>query len=187
MGIKDRWMQVAEKLKGAKRMEKWTVFFLTGLLLLVIALPTDPEREVEKPKEQEESEEDRHDAAYEETMETRIKELLTNVNGVGTIDVMVTLASGEEKIIEKDRETSEETGTQGEGGTSRKTLSETTVYTGGSGEESPYVTKKMTPEIQGIVVIAEGGGNPVVVEEITEALQALFGIESHKIKVMKHR
>ena len=43
----------------------------------------------------------------------------------------------------------------------------------------------MTPEIEGVVVIADGGDNAVVVQDITEAVQALFGVEAHKIKIMK--
>ena len=45
--------------------------------------------------------------------------------------------------------------------------------------------EELEPEIQGVVVVAEGGDNPVVVQNITEAVMALFGVEVHKIKVMK--
>ena len=50
---------------------------------------------------------------------------------------------------------------------------------------SPYISKEMTPEIEGVLVIAEGGENAVVIQNITEAIQALFGVEAHKIKIMK--
>jgi stage III sporulation protein AG len=33
--------------------------------------------------------------------------------------------------------------------------------------------------------VAEGGGNAVIVSDISEAVMALFGIEAHKIKVVK--
>jgi stage III sporulation protein AG len=39
--------------------------------------------------------------------------------------------------------------------------------------------------VEGVVVIAEGGGNAVVIKNITEAIQALFDVDTHKIKVMK--
>ncbi|MGN0422485.1 MAG: stage III sporulation protein AG, partial [Lachnospiraceae bacterium] len=38
---------------------------------------------------------------------------------------------------------------------------------------------------EGVVVLAEGGDNAVVKQNITEAVQALFGIDTHKIRVMK--
>ena len=61
-----------------------------------------------------------------------------------------------------------------------------TVYEkNGSGQEKPYVSETMEPEVSGVLVVSEGGDDPVTVREITEAVQALFGIEAHKIKVMK--
>ena len=62
---------------------------------------------------------------------------------------------------------------------------ETTIYEGRSEEQKPYVKKEMTPEIEGVIVIAEGGGNPTTVQNITEAVLALFDVDTHKIKIMK--
>lgn len=36
-----------------------------------------------------------------------------------------------------------------------------------------------------LMVIADGGGNAVVKENISSAVQALFDIEPHKIRIMK--
>lgn len=41
------------------------------------------------------------------------------------------------------------------------------------------------PEIRGVLVVAQGGGDPVAVQQIQEAVMALFRVEAHKIKVMK--
>ena len=40
-------------------------------------------------------------------------------------------------------------------------------------------------QVTGVLVSAEGGGDPVVVKNIQEAVMALFQLEAHKIKVMK--
>ena len=56
----------------------------------------------------------------------------------------------------------------------------------GNGEETPYVKQELSPRIEGVLVIADGGDNAIVIENITEAVQALFGVDTHKIKVMKH-
>ena len=53
------------------------------------------------------------------------------------------------------------------------------------GTQTPYVSKEMAPEIEGMVIAADGGDDPVVVKNLTEAVQALFGVEAHKIKIMK--
>ena len=45
--------------------------------------------------------------------------------------------------------------------------------------------KEMRPEISGVVVTADGGGSPTVQAEISAAVEALFDVPSHKIKVLK--
>lgn len=46
------------------------------------------------------------------------------------------------------------------------------------------ITEQRSGEIEGIVVIADGGENAVVVRQVTEVVQALFSIDAHKIKVI---
>ena len=105
--------------------------------------------------------------------------------------MMVTFQSSSEKIIEKDQATNSQTVTESDKqGGKRETKeaqdSEATVYNSTSGgEQTPYVTKEVNPKVEGVVVIAEGGGNAVVIKNITEAIQALFDVDTHKIKVMK--
>ena len=119
---------------------------------------------------------------------------LSEVYGVGKVNVMVTLRSTSEKVVEKDEEQESETVTEqdSQGGTrttSRSSSSGTTVYgesdSSASAGQEPYVTKELTPSVEGVVVIAQGGDQPVTVQNITEAVQALFNVDTHKIKVMK--
>ena len=67
----------------------------------------------------------------------------------------------------------------------QRTKNETTVYEETTGGQTPYVKKELVPTVEGVVVLCEGGDQPVVVQEITEAVEALFSVESHKIKVVK--
>ena len=52
-------------------------------------------------------------------------------------------------------------------------------------EDVPYVTKELCPKVTGVVVSAEGGDNVKVKTEISEAMEALFDVPPHKIKVLK--
>lgn len=129
--------------------------------------------------------------SYEEYLEKRLANALEYVEGVGRAEVVITLKSSGQKIVEKDQTsssqaTSEEDSNGGIRETQNRSSDKTSVYTQGSdGYQTPYISKEMTPEIEGVLVIADGGDNAVTIQNITEAIQALFGVEAHKIKIMK--
>lgn len=174
------WKQFFREM--SKKKDSWLILLLTGILLVVIALPVTEKKETrtseKKETETAESGEDVTESTrYARQMEKRLEEVLTQVKGVGRVSVMITLSSSAEKVVEKDKETSSE-----EGGSR---ASETSVYAGGGGDEVPYVKQEISPGVEGVLVIADGGADAVVIENITEAVQALFGVDTHKIKVMK--
>lgn len=125
--------------------------------------------------------------AYASYLESSLEEMLSTMDGVGKVRVMITLENLGETVIEKDKNTVRNSTTEVDSaGGSRNTTDfsdvEETVY----GEDnSPYISKMMTPSVQGVVVSAQGGGNKKVAENISEAIQALFGLEAHKIKIVK--
>lgn len=170
MSQKMGWKTFVHKMTDGKY--NLLILFLVGMLLVVLSIPTKKNEEVEQ-KDSENQETERTKKRYESEMEQRLSEILSDVNGVGKNEVMITLKSTAEKVVEKDRETDE------------TSIREETVYTGGREEEMPYIKKEMTPTIEGVVVIAEGGDDPVTIKNITEAVQALFNVDTHKIKVMK--
>ena len=130
--------------------------------------------------------------SYEAGLEKRIASILSSVDGVGAVDVMVVLRSSGEKVLRVDRAESSDTTreTDSAGGTREASSSqweENTVFAGqgtGSGA-SPVVEKELLPEISGIIISAQGGGSPALQSEISQAMEALFGLPPHKIKVLK--
>lgn len=184
--------------KGLLRKDRLLILLLTGVLLVVIAIPSSGTSNSRKNTVEEKSTAAGEAfagemSAYTEYLESHLAAVLGTVEGVGKVKVMVTLKASTEKIVGKDVEHSNESiqeedsqgGTRASGNNSTK---ETTVYesgdSGASGQ-SPYVTKEISPVIEGVIVIATGGANPVTAANITDAVQALFDIDTHKIKVMK--
>ena len=124
--------------------------------------------------------------SYERQLEDRVKKLLSTVEGVGKVDVMIVLKSSEEKILTTDSSETEEISADGTSRTAvTRDKSETTVLAGNSSGGEPIIEKEIKPEIEGIVVSAGGGGNAVIKEEISAALEALFHVPRHKIRVLK--
>ncbi len=193
---KDYLKRLRESLTGKKlKKDQLLILLLVGILLLVIALPAE-----EKQEEQEaaslsggEDEEALSEEEYAQSLERRLEYLLSRMDGVGEASVMITLASSAEKVVEKDTEEDSETVTEADsqGGT-RTTQNtqrrDTSIYDGdGTDGQSPYVSKELVPQVEGVVVIAEGGDDAVTVKNITESVQALFGIDTHKIRIVKGR
>lgn len=190
---KSYWMS---KLKKPKK-EQLVVLLLFGVLLVVIALPTTTgtmgaeKKDADISGTQGAAGTDTATLTYEEQLEKRLSAILSQVAGAGRVEVMVTLESRGERIVEKDtpesRKSVEETDSSG----GRRTTDEqdwgeeTVYYEDGSGGKSPYVVKELEPNIEGVLVLAEGGDSAVVKQELLEAVQALFPIEAHKVKIMK--
>ena len=173
--MSERWKEIKKKYWPPGK-DQLLILILLGLLLAVIAVPVKSGQEEAAGSEENmvqempaSSEED-----YCSRLEARLEALLVQVEGVGRVQVMLTLEGSRERRVEKDRTFSE----QGN--------EEETVYEELSGRERiPYVTLEINPKVEGVLVIAEGGGNSRIRQEILEAAQALFGIDAHKIKIMK--
>ena len=180
--------QLLEKVKQMKK-NQWAVVILVGILLLVIAIPVNPKKEevVQEPERQAADAGAQDQAAG---LEKRLERALSQVEGVGKVEVMITLESSGEKIVEKDSTTTSRSVTEEEEGRSSATTEqeegEETVYqSGAEGGQPPYVVEEKEPKVAGVMVVAQGGGQAVTAKNITEAVMALFGVEAHKIKVMK--
>lgn len=198
---KDTWETLKKKyttMDTKQKKSRLLILLLCGLLLLVVAIP------VPKTGEKGVSEKSMATASagdygstgesltdYEAYLEEKTAQTLEKVEGAGAVTVMITLKSTGQKVVEKDQQSSSQTTkeTDSQGGTrdsEEKSSEKTTVYSQETdGTQIPYVSKENAPEVAGVVVIAQGGDNAVVVKNLTEAVQALFGVEPHKIKIMK--
>lgn len=187
--------------------EKCIIFALAGILLLIVCMPVKQEKDknnasylntgketaVKTESNSSNSvisvQQDRDD--YIAIMEHELEELLQCMEGAGRVKVMITLRSTSEDIVEKDRPATRSNITENDGiGGSRSTndmdSEEATVFvTDAEGRQIPYVRKTLQPVVEGVAVLAEGGGMEVVKKNISETIQALFGIDANKIKIAK--
>lgn len=186
------WMQL-EKLKKIPK-NQILIGGLVGILLLVVAIPVDSGKTKTEEAEKTEQEETAYGGTdteiYEKKMERRLAEVLESMDGVGKVEVMITLKDNGESVVEKDNTTSNQNTNEGENGTTRSATEtqsqEETVFSEQQGNgQQPFISKEVTPQIEGVLVVAEGGGSATVVKNISDAVLALFPVEVHKIKVVK--
>lgn len=199
-----------KKWKNLKKSD-WAVIGLVGLLLLVIAIPLDGSGEngsadnvwmgeqtpsgEEGAPDMEGTQKDpgvpeQNPEDYASCLEKRLEEVLSQMDGVGRVEVMVTVADSGERVLEKDvnstvTDTTETDSAGGSRNISERVKEETTIYTEKGSESYPYVQKEKLPAVEGVVIVAEGGGNMTVVSDISGVVKALLPVEAHRIKVVK--
>lgn len=128
---------------------------------------------------------------YTDQLEKRLTQVLKKVEGIGEVEVMITLKASKELVPLKDSPYSQDTVNEvdGDGGSrisSKVTNNEESVLINSEeGDNVPYIIKEIEPTIEGVVVIAHGGKDPIIVAEIIDAVEVLFDVPPHKIKVMK--
>ena len=177
-----------EYIKALKNGEKFPkknmflIMFLLGALLFVIVLPTGSSAPTSEKGGLDENKRKENKNSQTGEYETYIEEK--------TSSVLSRVKSNGQKLIEKDHSGSTQTQEETSDGNVRKdsesTSEKISVYEQtADGASVPYVSKELTPEVEGVIVIADGGGDAVVARNLTEAVQALFGVEAHKIKIMK--
>lgn len=204
-----QWLE-KKNLKKLFHRDNMVVLILVGILLFIIALPVKNEKNAAQEQPGESGFLTRRDQGtdaggsvqtepgtayvsdleYAKNLESRLTEALSGISGVGKVRVMITLKSSAELVVEKEMpvERSSTTETDSLGGSRivhTDKMGETVVYSSSGNDREPYVVKTYVPQIEGVLVVAEGAGSGTVNRTITDVVQALFDVEIHKVKVVK--
>ena len=155
-----------QKLKGIKNIEIVVALVLSAIVLLVFFGSFGQN----STKQQDAS---YTFAEYVNNLENKIKSVINQIEGAGECDVAISFVGG----IEQEYVFSTENQTNG------SVVSEKNVLTLVSGK--PVVLREKMPEIQGVVIVADGAGNASVRLEITRAVQALLKVPNGNIEVFK--
>lgn len=144
------------------------IIFIIGIGLMML-----PSGKTETPKEKSEPQD-----TYKVQIEADLESIITKIKGAGRVDVMVTLSDGGDTVYAADERV--------ESGENTKTNEKSYVFAQGSGNaEEPLIVRKTQPEISGVLICAQGAGDPQVKSDIISAASALLGIKSHRIEVLE--
>ena len=180
---------------------KLILMFVAGVLLILLTFPgliggekkdKDKKIAIESSDKQIGTNTTSYDSnTYISELEGRLENILRKVNGIGEVEVMITLRASKQKIPLKDVPYTQEglNEVDGEGGSrtnnSIQKEESTVLVINEDGNTQPYILQEREPEVEGILVIAEGGDNVLIIRDIIEAAEVLFNIPVHKVKIMK--
>ena len=157
---------IFKRLKGIKNIEIVIALILAAIVLLVFFGSFGQSSAKDNQSEYSFSE-------YVNTLQNKIETTISNIDGVGKVSIVISFAGG----IEQEYAYTTETVTQGSTVTGKNTL---TLVSG-----KPVLLKEKMPEIQGIIIVADGAGDTSVRLEIIRAVQALLKVPNGKIEVFK--
>lgn len=126
--------------------------------------------------------------AYEEAQKEELKQMLNKMEGVGSVEVMISFESGEVKVPAENNTTqvSESKEDDGEGGTrttTQETGGSTVVMSSVDNSNEPFILKTYKPQINGILIIAEGATSSKIRYDVQVAVSSLYNLSLDKVKV----
>lgn len=160
-----------------KKYKYAALVFLIGVALLLLPIGKTSEKTAQTPQA-----EQRSDEEYVQEMESRMAELLSQIEGAGAVQVMLTLQSGSRTEYQTDTQRSDDTdGSQKRTSEERKTV----ILSEGSAYDKAAVSAVLYPQFQGALIVSEGAANPSVRLDLIHAVAALTGLNSSRITVVK--
>ena len=111
-------------------------------------------------------------STYVNTLEEKLSNTLSKVDGAGEVSVVITVESGMETVIAKKVITKETT--------DGKETEETPILVNGK----TVILKEMYPNIVGVLIVAQGANKISVLNKIQQATISLLNIELNQIEIL---
>ena len=164
--MKWKWPEAAQRWKGALGKYSYVLLVIAaGVVLLLL-----PSGGRDSPKAPDREEETAFDL---DAFEEKLGRTLSQVEGAGEVQVVLTLDGGSRQVVARNQER------EGDGGTSN-----TVVTVGkGSGAQEVVPLQTVAPRFRGALVVCPGGGDPQVRLRIIGAVSAVTGLGADRISV----
>lgn len=118
-------------------------------------------------------------------LEQKLVKILSQIEGAGTVDVMVTFESSEEihpaYNTNSTTETTKEKDSQGGERTTTTSSENKTMIT--STSEGPVVVKTSEAKVKGVLVVASGATDAAVKEKLYKAVQTSLQVSGHQVEI----
>ena len=133
-----------------------------------------------------------HSTSLSAYLAREMEEILSLVAGAGEVRVMLTMGSGTNIFARNSQENvAATTEDDGEGGMrSIHSVNSSITYVmvrQSDGSEAPLMLQDIGPGIEGIIIVAQGGGDVAVRDALTRAAQAVLGVAPHRVLVLQMR
>ena len=125
-----------------------------------------------------------------DTMEEKLENILSKIEGVGAVKVLITYSQTSQIIPMYDEDTSQTTTEETDSSGGTRITNETSskkdiIYEENDNKKSPITQSIVSAKIEGAIVIAEGAKNAEIKTNIVQAVEAVTGLSTYKIQVFE--
>lgn len=185
-----------------KKLNTMVMLAAAGILLIVLANSITPEGETpekaagpEPSGKQAEAVTPRNTSSDIVNMENKqarsLEAVLSKIDGVGEVSVTVNLASTPEKNFAVNTSTNNKKTTENDQKGGNRVITEVDetgqivlVRENQGNKEEPVVVKEIKPEVKGVIVVAEGAGDPETRASLLNAVSVFYDIPLYKVVVL---
>ncbi|RCX16795.1 stage III sporulation protein AG [Anaerobacterium chartisolvens] len=208
MAWKSRFFEYVKKLLNAenkkKTMENAVIVVIIGIIAIIAGgafFTTDGSKDRNKAESEAQAQEVSQEVSQEvgkftrkddgDELETRVEKGLSQIKGAGRVTVLITYASGNERVPAVNAKKNDSSTDEKDSGGGERTITQNSyeaemVYEEAQGGgKKPVFLKELTPQVKGIVVIADGAGEPQVREALSRAAMVLMDVPAHRIQVFE--
>jgi len=166
--------EIFAKIKGVKHFYVYLAL-LIGLLVCVVYFSSFGKSNSDKTIE-DSTQESSSAMEYVDILENKLCSVISNIDGVGKVEVAIVLESG----FSYEYATDTETKTTVSGDVKTTITTETVILI----SNEPLVIKENYPIVKGVVVVADGAQNFGIKMNIMTAVETILKVDSDKITIL---
>lgn len=164
------WVALREKIPaGIKKYKYALVVLALGLILMMIpslGQQVDPGEATQETV-----------GCQETGIHEQLSRILSQIQGAGNVEVMLTVSAGERIVYQTDEDIS--------GSESGSTRIETVIVTDADRNQNGLIQQVNPPAYLGAIVVCQGADRPAIRLAIVEAVSRVTGLGADRISVLK--
>jgi stage III sporulation protein AG len=160
-----------EKIRELFKKYRFVILIL-GIGIVLMVLPSG------KSKQQTQTQTPSSQTAYFEDPTKELTEILSQIQGAGRVQLLLTRGSGERTVYQTDEE-------QEKSGEDQSVRLETVIVNDADRAQQGLIQQILAPEYRGAIVVCQGADNAAVRLAIMEAVADATGLGTDRISVLK--
>lgn len=172
---------ISDKFNNSDKKTKTKLLVVLAIIAMVLILISTGVKDNPKNQQQNTDNLSVDTKSYESQLKSELIGILTKIKGVGNVDVMITFDGSTEYVYAEEKDIKSR---EGENDYEHDTKNEYVIVEE-DGNEKALIKKVLKPQINGVIVVCDGGDSAVIEEKIRSAVSSVLNISITRVVVAK--